>query len=66
MKAKSLKIEFAAWGPHAAIMSERTREVRIYFVQVIPTADGGSAKLSTLDATTIKKRDRGRACCIAW
>ncbi len=52
MKAKSLKIELAAWGPHAAFMSNRTREVRIDFVQVIPSADGSSVKLSTIDATT--------------
>ena len=54
MNAKNLKIELAAWGPHAAFMSGRTGEVRIDFVQVIPTADGSSVKLSTVDATTFR------------
>ena len=63
MKAKSLKIELAAWGSHAAFMSGRTREVRIDFVQVIPSADGSSVKLSTTDATTFN--DATEEECIA-
>ena len=55
MKAKSLKIELAAWDPHAAFMSGRSGDVRIDFVQVLPSADGNSVKLSTIDATTFSE-----------
>ena len=51
MKAKRLNTELTGRGPHAAPMSGRTREVRIDFVQTIPSADGSSVKLSTIDVT---------------
>ena len=63
MKAKNLKIELAAWGPHAAFMSGRTGKVRIDFVQVIPTADGSSVKLSTVDATTFRDATEEEPFC---
>ena len=55
MKAKNLKIEFSAWGQHATEMSSLTGDVRLDAVQVIPSVNGDSVKLSTLDCTTIRK-----------
>ena len=54
MKAKSSKIELAAWGKLADAMSGRTADVRLDAVQVQPAGAANSVKLSTLDCTTIR------------
>ena len=53
MKQKNVKIEFASWGEHAVFMSEREGDVRLDAVQVAPSADGQSVKLTTVDITHI-------------
>ena len=54
MKAKNLKVELAAWGRLANEMSGRTTDVRLDAVQVLPTSDGSSIKLQSLDCTSIR------------